>query len=98
MDKALLVALALVLSLAGVPSAEDLYEEYHGGLPSGLYRGFPAKPQTYGPQPWRSLDPLIQRGMGDYDHDGMWDRFDFDADDDGMLDRFDRDPYDSGTP
>jgi hypothetical protein len=97
MRKALLLATALTVCLSAGAQAEDLYEEYHGGLPSGLYRGFPVKPRGFGPQPQRSLDPLIRRGLGDFDHDGLFDRFDYDADNDGMLDRLDRDPYDSGA-
>lgn len=76
---------------------EDLYQEYHGGFGSGLWRGMPVKPRTFGPAAERSFDPLIRQGLGDYDHEGMFDRFDFDRDNDGMLNRFDADPYDSGA-
>jgi hypothetical protein len=86
---------ALAFTLASPALAEDRYEDYHGGFGSGLFRGFLVKPELYGPQPQRSLDPFIRRGLGDYDHDGIWDRFDYDADNDGMINRFDRDPYDS---
>lgn len=93
--KNLVVALALTVALCAAAFADDLYEDYHGGFGSGLWRGMPFKPQGYGPQPWRSLNPLVQQGLGDYDHDGMFDKFDFDSDNDGMLNRFDGDPYDS---
>jgi hypothetical protein len=85
---------ALSLAVASPALAGDRYEDYHGGFGSGLFRGFMIKPDIYGPQPQRSLNPFSSRGFGDYDHDGMWDRFDFDADNDGMINRFDRDPYD----
>ncbi len=91
--KAALIA-ALSLSLSSPALASDLYEEYHGGYGSGLFQGFWIKPPMYGPQPERSLNPLIRQGLGDYDHDGLFDRFDFDSDNDGMLNRMDRDPYD----
>lgn len=89
-----MVAGALSLALTTSVAAGDRYEDYHGGFGSGLFQGFIVKPDNYGPQPQRSLNPLIRQGLGDYDHDGMWDRFDYDADNDGMINRFDRDPYD----
>jgi hypothetical protein len=92
--KAALVG-AFSFSLISSAMAEDLYEDYHGGFGSGLFRGSTVKPDRYGPQPQGSLNPLIRQGLGDYDHDGMMDRFDFDADNDGMINRLDRDPYDS---
>jgi hypothetical protein len=92
--KGLLVGI-FSFTLAAPVLANDLYEDYHGGFGSGLFHGFTVKPDRYGPQPQRSLNPFIRRGLGDYDHDGVMDRFDFDADNDGMLNRFDRDPYDS---
>jgi len=100
MQKSSLVRKALLteafsLVLPSPVLASDLYEDYHGGFGSGLFQGFTVKPDRYGPQPQRSLNSLIRQGLGDYDHDGMMDRFDFDADNDGMINRFDRDPYDS---
>lgn len=95
MRKTLFVVGVFLLSCSTVTLAGDRYEDYHGGFGSDLYRGWFSKPERYQPQPEDSRDLFIQKGMGDYDHDGMWDRFDKDADDDGMLNRFDRDPYDS---
>mgnify|MGYP001567458073 CR=1 FL=1 len=75
------------LLLAAPAFAEDLYEDYHSGFGSSLGRA-PADTS-------RSLNPLIQQGLGDYDHDGTMDKFDFDSDNDGMINTFDRDSYDS---
>lgn len=51
MMRALLVAFMLLLSRSAIALAEDLYEEYHGGFGSGLFRGFPVKLEGFGSQP-----------------------------------------------